>query len=723
MPQTRENITSSQTQQITYVDYNIGDFDFRAFYDADDNLIFVVDNTISTLRPNVSLIINPDGDRKWDDILENDYNIDLESVRPKKDNKYQKLDIDYDGLDVYAKLISAHNTNGDIDTAINQLYRFRDMAGRRAAAMRLSAAEAASDAARDTITRTEQTISQLKAQIRQQKSKLTAERKTIGRVPTKQSASKILRAEAQIDDASDKLKRAQRRATNAKKRLVAAENEIEIARQILGTPYEYDSDTTSRTTPVARVRPVSAKSNTPVFHVIDDEEDINDKIDDDIDDNINDEPDFNDIDDTPQEPKVDTMAQDEVKPLFDEDPKILDDEIAFKPIAFDAPDVDTTPESTGPTPNVNSTPTPAPLSFTPPTVDNTFASSDKTFEPISTPVLDTMTPIETPAENDTLNVYPQLSDSELLPSQMADAQQYDSAPSSPAPVVPIDTPVSDPEPATPPIAPAAPTPTMARPVSPLTGSSVNGMGTKSNDEPHRPTLMYYIMLILLIGLSIFTLWLYQRSTNDTIPDLSAKTEPVTEQQSSAFIEPQATPDVAPVSIPEPAPEPVVEPEPIPVVEPEPAPVAEPEPTPTEVPIVPVSETTPEPVVSDGPFLSEPLVQEPAKPLIDLNAVNKPAYNAGSTNDNMFVAADEYESSAPAPAQPVTIDDQNDYDIAPVDAMVPEYLTTAPTTEVVSEQINECADGNPPDAHGCCAGEMFNNGQCCADDGQCFDPLV
>ena len=80
--------------------FDIDGNEINAFYDNDDNLVFVLDNTISPQKPNVLLVINPDGDKKWDEILSGEYDIDLETIRPKVDNKYQKLDIEYSGLPV-----------------------------------------------------------------------------------------------------------------------------------------------------------------------------------------------------------------------------------------------------------------------------------------------------------------------------------------------------------------------------------------------------------------------------------------------------------------------------------------------------------------------------------------------------------------------------------------------------------------------------------------------
>ena len=94
MQNERENLY----QPLTYADYDISGNVLRAYYDADGKIVFVLDYTETQVKPNVLLVINPVGDRKWDDILANDYGLDLETVRPKKDKKNQKLDIESAGM-------------------------------------------------------------------------------------------------------------------------------------------------------------------------------------------------------------------------------------------------------------------------------------------------------------------------------------------------------------------------------------------------------------------------------------------------------------------------------------------------------------------------------------------------------------------------------------------------------------------------------------------------
>ena len=208
---------------LTSRDFDIAGNVFRAYYDPDEKLVFVLDSTVDDRKPNVLLVINPVGDRKWDDILANDYHVDLETVRPKKDNKYQKLDIEYSGLAQYDNLIHAYENGDDLTDALVALGVFRDVSVHRAATERLAVADAAAARARETILRTNDSITELQGRLKQLRSKLAQQKKQIGREPTKQSASKILRTDAQIDAVNEKLHRAKKRLNNAQRRLVAAD--------------------------------------------------------------------------------------------------------------------------------------------------------------------------------------------------------------------------------------------------------------------------------------------------------------------------------------------------------------------------------------------------------------------------------------------------------------------------------------------------------------------
>ena len=693
MPNERENLY----QPLTYVDLDIAGNAFRAFYDVDSKLVMVLDFVVNDIKPNVLLVINPVGNRKWDDILMNDYAVDLETIRPKKDNKYQKLDIEYTGLSEYDNLIRAYNAGNDLSGALAELEAFRNMAARRAALERLGAADIVAERARETIEKTNETINASQARLKGLRSKLAELRRNVGKEPTKQSAAKILRTESQIDAASDKVSRAKKRLVSAQHRLDAATVDADMARAILtrldddDVIVEHSVPATPMPTDVTSFEQPSVPMATP--------------------------PQFTEI--TPfqepefDEPKAEDMADDEVKPLFDKDPEILDEEIAFKPIDFDLPSVAVAPS----VPDVSQYDEPAPvapLSFAPP-------AQSQPVEPIAAPMLDSLTSVDLPSEQ---------IDSELM-ATIAPApapQEFVSPVADVAPVVADVKPVADILPSQSPVAPMpeispAPIDTGMRPVSPITGVAAE----TATPVRHKPTMLYYVMLIVLIVLSVFTLWLYQKSANDTLPELGAQTKPVVEEVDRQDAQPEK--DVV-VDVPSPfiaqqqveiqVAEPVVVPEPV-VAEPV---VAEPEVADVElepvlvtpavpvqmadkvVPAVPV-EVTPEPidevqevvaepvitpVESGSPFLSdETVVATPPKPIVDM-VVDKPAYNV-SQNEKMFVADPEYE-----------------------------------TDVVEQEEIETCANGNAPDADGCCAGEeVVDMGDgtlmCCAiGTDECFPPM-
>lgn len=680
MPDKREGNSMLVSRQ-----YDISGNTFVAYYD-ESTLVFVVDSTVTDVKPNVLLVMNPIQDRKWDDILENDYAVDLETVRPKKDNKYQKLDIEYSGLSVYNALISAYEDGDDVSAEVNMLEEFRVVVARRVANERLQAAEFTAENARETIDRTDDAIYELQEKIKQLRSKLAAYRKGIGKEPTKQSAAKILRAESQIDATNEKLRRAKKRLVSAQKRLVAAEDDAESAREILerlGMMAEHaEGPAVVRETPIAEIpetpvvkveQPLPPIEFKPVFS--DFEEDKNsDTMEDIAEEDFEEEVEFT-------EPKAEPMADEEVKPLFDKDPDILDEEIAFKPIDFSIPV--SGPETQS---EVPAEPVAQPMSFVPPV-------SSQPIEDI--PVVPVQPEPEVPVV------------------------------SAPAPVVDVITPV--------PVAPApvasaaVPMPEVApiaepvRPVSPITGAAPVAYG--ANNGRGKPGKLYYFLLVLLIVLSIFTLWLYQKSTGgNSIPDLlpaaapeaQVVEEPVVNEEPKVdpVVQPVATLDEEVVVVPT---APIVEPEPE-VVETE---AVEVEPLEQVIPVsVPVSSKTITASVTTQQEEESPFIEPIEEPTVE-----KPEYNV-SQNENMFVAAADYVSDRLANLEPVGV--------SGAEVVVQEEVVKPAPVEVneVVEEVAEggCANGMSPDQFGCCPGESYtqieNGGYvCCPDDGgDCFPPL-
>ncbi len=669
MPSEREN----HLPILTPRDYDIAGNVFRAYYDARHKLVFVIDYTISPDKPNVLLVLNPAGDRKWDDVLANDFGVDLETVRPKKDNKYQKLDIEYSGLAIYDDLIANFESGNEIDDAMRSLAEFRNASVRRAASERLESAEFIAANTRETIIKANETIDELETKTRELKTKLSRQRKDVGREPTKQSASKILRTEAQIDATNEKIKRAKKRLANAQKRLVAAEDDAQRARDILER-VPVAGDAASRDIMIAPANEVSVmRDNLPA--------EIAPKFTEIVSFDAPAAPDETII---TSEQKAENMADEEVKPLFDKDPEILNEEIAFKPIDFDVSSVEPVPQTRAvsePAPvaaqNVyDDTPAPVqPLSFTPPTENVTNAAPQHA--PISvTPVLDSITAVDAEPKSETVVT-------EFIPR-----------------------PVVAPEPAPAPMPEISPAPATSdlRPVSPITGTTASAAaGTRA-----KPTLLYYIMLIMLIIMSIFTLWLYQKSSGDSVPDLAASMASMAPKETTVAPTPDiVTPDtvtesvvpdpfIVSVAVAEPQTDDVI-PEPTPAVVAEPAVpdlmpvVATPEPVaPAEIEsTVSVTTEIPEPVVTaiEPAPVAAPVATAPAEPV-----VNKPAYGVSSP-DKMFVAASEYDAGNAA----------------------------------TSDDASTCANGGMPDMYGCCPGETFTDMgggtvACCAD-GECFPPML
>ena len=304
-------------QNLHPKEYDIAGNVLRTWYDDEGKLAFVVDETIDEYKPNVLLVVRSDGTRRWDDLLQNVYNIDLELIRPKRDNKYQKLDIEYSGIDVYEDLIGAYENHGDLNAALADLIDFRDAAVRRAATVRLTNANDEIAQAQITMDKTKHAIKSMNDRMRNFRNRLARQKSYVGREPSKQLASKILRTEAHIESTEDKLLRAEKRLENARRRIEIATEDANAALALLALRRPtVDFNMDAADTP-HRVVDARAKKNDVAKMPVTDE------MDEDV------EPELEEPEDTDMPKK-----SDEVKPLLDKDPEILDDEIAFKPVDF-----------------------------------------------------------------------------------------------------------------------------------------------------------------------------------------------------------------------------------------------------------------------------------------------------------------------------------------------------------------------------------------------------
>ena len=733
-------------------DYEIDGNTLRAFYDARGKLVFILDYYVSEIKPNVLLVMTSHGDRKWDDVLANEYGVDLENVRPKKDNKYQKLDVEYDGLVVYDNLIRAYNDNGDIKDALHDLDEFRTMSCRRAAMERLNVARAVAEKAHETIDRAGDSIVELQAKIKTMRVKLQSLRRNIGREPTKQSAAKILKAEARLDLLNAKLNRAKRRLENATKRLDAANEDMAAAQHVLDLiPDNGDENKKFKT--VETKRPAPQKKQSVV--VPDDETAENARDNDAADDEFDDDDNWV-VDDDDVVDESASESNDDVKPLFDKDPNIMDEKIAFKPISFDESWETTTEHEESNTiidqENVeknddmpvvdadkDSRENDEPVaeeksSFVPPKpimdvvrvpdgydtepqekLDSVFSESvNDTIDygaPMAVdenksdnaPVLDSLTNVDdvpAPTTDMAVDVPQKPVEDMISPTNYMVPENTTNADDTDNNVVVSDTPgvpdvpdmsaiadVNEPNdnnndenkvdnniviPA--PVVDNRHADNVVRPMSPGARPVVAATPV-ARDNNQRPSLLYYVLLLVLIALSVFTLWLYQRSnvSPDAMPELVADNAPVVMNQDE--IETPGVMDENPfvaigdeaktvdASVIESAVENSlnkiavaadIEPEPV-VVEPEPEPVV----------------AEPEPYV-------EPEFVEP-QPTV----VNKPEYKV--TQENVFVGSGGGVNG------------------------------------------NLCDGDVAPDANGCCPGETYslvnNQRVCCPDVGSdCFPPL-
>ena len=195
--------------------FDIDGLKIQAFYDSSHKLLFILDLTQDNILPNTMLVIDPREDRKWDDILENDFNIKPETVRPRKNHKYKKLDINYEGLNVYNEAIINKNAS--------ELKKWRISISDKQKDFRIKEAKRNEDLALETVSKTKETILKLDEFITSQKTKLKAAKKQIGKETPKDSAAKILRFEARIEKAEAKRNRAKIRLRRAKKRIESAE--------------------------------------------------------------------------------------------------------------------------------------------------------------------------------------------------------------------------------------------------------------------------------------------------------------------------------------------------------------------------------------------------------------------------------------------------------------------------------------------------------------------
>jgi len=403
------------------IDFKIEDNLLSAFY-KEDELIFVLDKTINETKPNVLLIIEQIDGRKWDDILANDYNVTLELIRPKIRNKYRKLDIDYDGLNIYKNLIEDYKNGNDLTNSLNELANFRNSSIKMAASQRLVSSQNKIRKSSITVDKTDKTLSKLQEDFKKLRLKLQKQRKK------NIDPEKIKKTEDRIQNLILKMRRSKKRLKRAEKRLETAKKDSDISEEILKQKY------IMKTTKA-----------------------------------------------------IDVMSED-VKPLFDKDPEVMDEKIAFKPINFDSDKFDETEV----VPNMSSIISDEDKND----IDIEYNNSSENS------VIDSIKAIE----EDTIeeNKEEKIEDKKEEPEKFVEP--------------------------------------LKRPVSPISGQTIrsnleqpydnnNNILSSSQIVSNRPSPIYYLVLVLLIITSIFTLFLYQkRNCNNGTPNIT------TEKVETVFVE-------------------------------------------------------------------------------------------------------------------------------------------------------------------------------------------
>ncbi|MBN2676276.1 MAG: hypothetical protein JXR30_03430, partial [Alphaproteobacteria bacterium] len=88
------------------------DLNFTA-YEKDYGKRFIIEESFDSVAPFHRLIVNPrhfkdnsiDSDTKWNTILDEDLKIDSMAIRPKDGNLYKRLEVSYEGVNLYFRLL------------------------------------------------------------------------------------------------------------------------------------------------------------------------------------------------------------------------------------------------------------------------------------------------------------------------------------------------------------------------------------------------------------------------------------------------------------------------------------------------------------------------------------------------------------------------------------------------------------------------------------------
>ncbi|MBN2676367.1 MAG: hypothetical protein JXR30_03910 [Alphaproteobacteria bacterium] len=197
---------------------------FTAYFDqSEKNLLFVLDRSNDSISPNTRLILSREDDsRSWDDILSQDYKVDLEKIRPKEGHLYQPLDIEYENLFLYKSFLE----NSENDLAAKRLKLNREKQALDHTIKRL-------DEETDTLHKSQQTVMSSRKSVEDYTNRLNrlkqrkkAMEKKKKENPKSISPEKEARLENSLDRNNEAVKSRVKRLHHAEKRVEKAKEHI-----------------------------------------------------------------------------------------------------------------------------------------------------------------------------------------------------------------------------------------------------------------------------------------------------------------------------------------------------------------------------------------------------------------------------------------------------------------------------------------------------------------
>lgn len=255
--------------------YKDQDYDFSVYYDNNGNPAFAIERTLDDIAPNHKIIVDAEkGEQnlqnpevKWEEILEKRYSIDINEIWPKIENKFQKIDPEYEGLNLYAELIRNPDSN-EIKEAfeINREKQSLDNALEREQEelLELNRASNTIETSNKTLKRTQKSFSNLKARLKGYKEDEKND-------PESVDQEKKQRTIDSFNKYKEKLKRTKRRIRRAERREVKAREELALTRAIIeiikkGRSQKYKDNPNIQTKDNADSNNITQKTSNNVIH-------------------------------------------------------------------------------------------------------------------------------------------------------------------------------------------------------------------------------------------------------------------------------------------------------------------------------------------------------------------------------------------------------------------------------------------------------------------------